>query len=127
MIPVNFGNNHPAHNPANPAYPALLVNAQTWQAVVYNPPDPANSLPPNWTWSAANKVHFICHSQGGTTIRYLIELLRGLNPGFAIIAGNRQNWAKSVVTLGTPHKGTTVTDVVQVSHIPTSTVTDVNI
>jgi triacylglycerol esterase/lipase EstA (alpha/beta hydrolase family) len=30
-------------------------------------------------------------------------------------AGNRQNWIKSVATLGTPHKGTTITDVVQVS------------
>ncbi|UZP36767.1 hypothetical protein NXS19_004583 [Fusarium pseudograminearum] len=114
LIPVDFGLNHPAFNPANPAYPALLNNAQTWQAVIYNPPAAAAQLPPIWTWSAANKVHFICHSQGGTTVRYLIELLRGLNRDFVSInAGNRQDWVKSVVTLGTPHKGTTVTDVVQ--------------
>ncbi|CAF3635389.1 unnamed protein product [Fusarium graminearum] len=92
LIPVQFGLNHPAFNPANPA---LLNNAQTWQAVVYNPPAAAAHLPPTWTWSATNKVHFICHSQGGTTIRYLIELLRGLNGDFvAINAGNRQDWVK---------------------------------
>ncbi|KAK4232856.1 Alpha/Beta hydrolase protein [Achaetomium macrosporum] len=114
LIPVNFGRNHPAFDAANPAYPALLDNAKTWQAVVYNPPAAANQLSPAWTWSAENKVHFICHSQGGTTIRYLIEILRGVNPDFdAIIPGNRQNWVKSVVTLGTPHKGTTVTEVVE--------------
>ncbi len=117
LIPVDFGNNHPAFDITNPAYPALLDNAQTWQAVVYNPPAPAEPLPENWTWSAANKVHFICHSQGGTTVRYLIQILLGRDPDFAKInRGNRQNWVKSVVTLGTPHKGTTVTEVVQVSH-----------
>ncbi|PVH68758.1 alpha/beta-hydrolase [Cadophora sp. DSE1049] len=103
QIPVDYGNGHPS--------PYLIQNpqsAQTWQAVLFG------NLPNNWQWSAANQVNFICHSQGGTTLRYLIELMSGrhvaTHPSFSAIS--RQNWIKSVVTLGSPHKGTTVTDVV---------------
>ncbi|KAH6982393.1 hypothetical protein EDB80DRAFT_691966 [Ilyonectria destructans] len=108
FIAVNFGNGHPAPNPA------LVAAAQTLQAVVYD--TPANALPATWRWNAANRVNFICHSQGGTTIRYLIEILSGASdPNLSQFLGvNRQSWVKSVVTLGTPHKGTTVTDVVNV-------------
>ena len=71
-----------------------------------------------WKWSKKSPVHCICHSQGGNTIRLLIELLNGnhanLHPTYFAARGNRQNMIKSVVTLGTPHKGTTITDVVQV-------------
>lgn len=110
LIGVDFGSGHPSPSPA------LVPAAQTLQAVVYNPP--ANALPAAWTWSAANRVNFICHSQGGTTIRYLIELLSGASdPNLPQFFGvNRQSWVKSVVTLGTPHKGTTVTDVVKVRY-----------
>ncbi|USP82245.1 uncharacterized protein yc1106_09519 [Curvularia clavata] len=105
LIPINLGNNHPSPDPA------AMATAQTWRAVLYN--SPANPLPTPWQWSAANRVNFICHSQGGTTIRYLIELLTGTNtPDLPQFLGvNRQPWIKTVVTLGTPHKGTTVTDV----------------
>ncbi|KAH7385033.1 Alpha/Beta hydrolase protein [Cadophora sp. MPI-SDFR-AT-0126] len=105
LMPVNFGNAHPS------PHPNLLATAQTWRAVLYDPP--ANGLPANWQWSATNKINFICHSQGGTTIRYLIELLSGTSdPSLPQFLGTfRQNWINSVVTLGTPHKGTTVTDV----------------
>jgi hypothetical protein len=107
FINVNFGNGLPA--------PAVAA-AQTPRAVIYNPPAPANALPAGWNWSAANRVNFICHSQGGTTVRYLIELLSGAHPNPPQFFGvNRQPWIKSVVTLGTPHKGTTVTGVVNVS------------
>ncbi|PVH68536.1 alpha/beta-hydrolase [Cadophora sp. DSE1049] len=106
LTPVNFGTAHPS------PYPALVTTAQTWQAVVYH--TPANPLPADWQWSAVNRINFICHSQGGTTLRYLIELLSGASdptlPQFLDI--DRQSWINSVVTLGTPHKGTTVTDVV---------------
>jgi hypothetical protein len=65
----------------------------------------------NWTWDRDHKVHFVCHSQGGNTVRYLISLMsRG--------AGNlhlkyfsqegRDDWTISVTTLGTPHRGTTI-------------------
>ncbi|CZR65414.1 uncharacterized protein PAC_15314 [Phialocephala subalpina] len=102
---VDFGNAHPS------PFPALVAIAQTWKAVVYD--TPANPLPAIWQWNAANKINFICHSQGGTTIRYLIELLSGTSdPNLPQFLGtNRQSWINSVVTLGTPHKGTTVTGV----------------
>ena len=108
-MPVNFGNAHPS------PYPALVATAQTWQAVVYH--TPANPLPDAWQWNVDNRINFICHSQGGTTIRYLIELLSGTSdPNLPQFLGtNRQRWVKSVVTLGTPHKGTTVTGVVNVT------------
>ena len=67
-----------------------------------------------WSWSEKNKVHFICHSQGGTTVRYLISLMangsRGLHWEYFTEEG-RDNWAISITTLGTPHRGTTVVDV----------------
>ncbi|KNA98187.1 hypothetical protein FOXG_02596 [Fusarium oxysporum f. sp. lycopersici 4287] len=102
FVPVDFGLGHPS------PYPLLLRDAQTPRSVVYGP------LPAGWQWSATNRVNFICHSQGGTTIRYLIELLSGAKgPNFPQFLGvDRRSWVKSVVTLGTPHKGTTVTDVV---------------
>ncbi|KAH6645863.1 hypothetical protein BKA67DRAFT_695816 [Truncatella angustata] len=105
-IPVNFGINHPS------PFPALVAAAVTDQAVLYD--TAANRLPADWAWSATNRTNFICHSQGGTTIRYLIELLSGASdPDLPQFLGtNRQSWVKSVVTLGTPHKGTTVTEVV---------------
>ncbi|KAH7308898.1 hypothetical protein B0I35DRAFT_440943 [Stachybotrys elegans] len=106
FIPVNFGTGLPAPNPG------LVAAAQTLQAVVYD--SPGNRLPATWQWGPSNRVNFICHSQGGTTIRYLIELLSGTSdptlPQF--LGTDRQPWVKSVVTLGTPHKGTTVTEVV---------------
>ncbi len=50
----------------------------------------------------------------------LVELMSGrksfLHPTYFPEVDN-QSWIKSVVTLGTPHKGTTVTDVVKVSLI----------
>jgi triacylglycerol esterase/lipase EstA (alpha/beta hydrolase family) len=85
-------------------------NPTTKAAVLYG------SLPPGWKWSSKNPANFICHSQGGNTIRLLIEMLKGthsdLHPAY-FLSDNRQNWVKSMVTLGTPHKGTTITDVVQ--------------
>ncbi|OAQ82545.1 Lipase [Purpureocillium lilacinum] len=29
----------------------------------------------NWSWGRKKKVHFVCHSQGGNTVRYLISLM----------------------------------------------------
>ncbi|RFU30456.1 hypothetical protein B7463_g5852, partial [Scytalidium lignicola] len=117
---LSYGNfDAPATFPASmmgidygPTYPARYgynMIGNTKRAVLYG------TLPGGWAWSAASPVHFICHSQGGNTIRMLIELMSGnqnaLHPLY-FPAQNRQNWIKSVVTLGTPHKGTTITDVV---------------
>lgn len=59
----------------------------------------------------------ICHSQGGNTVRLLIELLSGRHGNknttyFDLVLGNRQDFIKSVVTLGTPYLGTTITNVI---------------
>jgi len=69
-----------------------------------------------WNWSEEHKVHFICHSQGGNTARYLISLMdRGaekLHPEYFGIGG-RDKWIISMTTLGTPHRGTTVINVLE--------------
>lgn len=68
----------------------------------------------NWTWDRDHKVHFVCHSQGGNTVRYLISLMsRGagtLHPMY-FSEGGRDDWTISVTTLGTPHRGTTIINV----------------
>ena len=85
----------------------------------------------NWTWNRNHKVHFICHSQGGNTVRYLISLMsRGsetLHPVYFSERG-RDDWTISVTTLGTPHRGTTIVDaldeflsVCNFNHPPTRT------
>lgn len=70
----------------------------------------------NWKWDRNHKVHFVCHSQGGNTVRYLISLMaKGdgtLHPTYFKEAG-RDDWAISVTTLGTPHRGTTIIDVIE--------------
>jgi len=59
----------------------------------------------------------ICHSQGGNTVRLLVELLSGRHKQWNITyfdsaLGDRRNLVKSVVTLGTPYLGTTITNVI---------------
>jgi triacylglycerol esterase/lipase EstA (alpha/beta hydrolase family) len=79
-----------------------------------------------WVWSENDPVHFICHSQGGNTVRYLIHLMengsRGLRSGTPDESPahltyfnelGRSNWAISVSTIGTPHRGTTIIDAIQ--------------
>ena len=68
----------------------------------------------NWIWSKEDKAHFICHSQGGTTVRLLISLMACSDPRHPEYFGTpgRDDWAVSVTTVGTPHKGTTICDVV---------------
>ena len=112
-IPVDFGTRYPAQ------YSYARIS-DTKRAVLF---DKHHNLPPGWVWAPGSPLHFICHSQGGLTIRLLVELMSGNHAALHPVcfpAVNRQNWIKSVVTLGTPHKGTTVTDVVQVSLINAS-------
>ncbi|RFU27818.1 hypothetical protein B7463_g8516, partial [Scytalidium lignicola] len=73
----------------------------------------------NWVWNDQNPVHFVCHSQGGNTVRYLLHLLergslsRDNTPTHSryFEQPGRSKWAISVFTIGTPHRGTTVIDV----------------
>ncbi|KAL7963075.1 hypothetical protein V8C34DRAFT_80295 [Trichoderma compactum] len=79
---------------------------------------PYSNLPDfyNWKWDRDHRVHFVCHFQGGNTVRYLIELMSGnnksLHPKYFNEAG-RDDWAISVTTLGTPHQATTIIDVLE--------------
>lgn len=67
-------------------------------------------------WDAAHPVHFIGHSQGGTTIRALVELLEHGSPddegGHTLYQGGKVGWVRSVTTISTPHNGTTFADAV---------------
>jgi len=70
----------------------------------------------NWRWDQDHKVHFICHSQGGNTVRYLISLMANGSPNFHpdyFTQTGRDDWTVSVTTLGTPHKGTTIIDALE--------------
>jgi triacylglycerol lipase len=59
----------------------------------------------------------IGHSQGGTTIRALIQLLEHGSPdgdegGGELYKGGKVGWIRSVVTISAPHDGTTLRDAV---------------
>ena len=107
-ISIQYGNRHPAE-PFG-----YLREPQTWRPVLFG--DVPETW--DWRWGKGKPVHFICHSQGGNSVSYLIEMLTGTHtdffPGSYFPTQNHQDWITSVVTIGTPHKGTTVTDVVQV-------------
>lgn len=66
-------------------------------------------------WDADHPIHLIGHSQGGTTIRALVQLLEHGSPdgdegGGDLYKGGRVGWVKSVVTISAPHNGTTLRD-----------------
>ncbi|EXV05038.1 bacterial lipase [Metarhizium robertsii] len=69
-----------------------------------------------WKWDREHKVHFVCHSQGGNTVRYLIGLMANgagaLHSEYFSQAG-RDDWTVSVTTIGTPHRGTTLINALQ--------------
>jgi len=70
----------------------------------------------DWEWNAENPVHFICHSQGGNTVRYLVELMRvGNQVDSYFDEPDRDSWIRSVTTLATPHNGSTIIDILNVS------------
>lgn len=77
----------------------------------------AIGLGDDWKWDADHPVHFICHSQGGNTIRLLAKLMENgadEHPEY-FEKKSRDTWIKSIITLGTPHKGTTIINVLKVS------------
>ncbi|KAL6232422.1 hypothetical protein BDW75DRAFT_247203 [Aspergillus navahoensis] len=57
-----------------------------------------------------SKAHFICHSQGGNTVLHLLSSMARKQSPFD---GAGDGWALSVTTLGTPHRGTTIIDVLE--------------
>ncbi|QJE01285.1 hypothetical protein HH212_15640 [Massilia forsythiae] len=68
-------------------------------------------------WDEAHPIHLIGHSQGGTTIRALIQLLEHGSPngdegGYDLYRGGKVGWVRSAVTLSAPHNGTTLRDAI---------------
>jgi len=66
-------------------------------------------------WDAEHPLHMIGHSQGGTTIRALVELLEHGDPQAGngdLYRGGKSGWIRSVTTISTPHNGTTLRDAV---------------
>ncbi|KAH8166606.1 hypothetical protein CIB48_g1591 [Xylaria polymorpha] len=108
-LDVDYGNyfaTDPAHAPEQ------TVTHHRRRAILF----PNSAFPNDWKWDKDHKVHFICHSQGGNTVRYLISLLTGaagiLHPKYFSQAG-RDNWIISVTTIGTPHRGTTIINTIE--------------
>lgn len=74
-------------------------------------------------WDADHPIHLIGHSQGGTTIRALIELLEhgsSEDQGDGeLFKGGKIGWIRSVTTISAPHNGTTLPDaVLSVPNLP---------
>ena len=73
-------------------------------------------------WDAAHPIHVVAHSQGGQTVRTLIQLLEQGSPngdegGGALYTGGKVGWIKSATTISTPHDGTTLANVV-LNYVP---------
>ena len=111
---VDYGATHVARH----GYPGEVQKpiGKCWAADPANNPnnDPLAFYP---QWDAAHPIHMIGHSQGGTTIRALIQLLEHGSPdgdegGGELYRGGKTGWVKSVVTLSAPHNGTTFSDAV---------------
>ena len=82
--------------------------------------DPSNN-PDNYplalypAWDADHPIHLFGHSQGGQTIRALIELLEQGSPhgdegGGELYQGGKIGWVVSATTIAAPHNGTTLHD-----------------
>ncbi len=111
---VDYGRVHTAragHADGDPRPPG-----KCWAA------DPANN--PNQyplalypAWDADHPIHLVGHSQGGQTIRCLIELLENGSPhgdegGGALYQGGKIGWVVSATTIAAPHDGTTLRDAI---------------
>jgi len=59
-------------------------------------------------WDAAHPLHLVGHSQGGQTIRTLIQLMDQGTVG----NGSARGWVTSATSIATPHNGTTLRDIV---------------
>ena len=111
---VDYGLSHAAGNASEAVTGAGRKRVKCWAA------DPArNPLghPPAFypAWDAQHPLHMIGHSQGGTTIRALIELLEHGAPGAGdgeLYRGGKVGWVRSATTISSPHNGTTLRDAV---------------
>lgn len=73
-------------------------------------------------WDANHPIHLVSHSQGGQTVRTLIQLMENGSPNGNegsgdLYAGGKVGWVKSATTISTPHNGTTLRDVI-VDYVP---------
>lgn len=68
------------------------------------------------SWDANHPIHLVAHSQGGQTIRTMIQLLENGSPdgdeGGGALYGGKVGWVKSAATIATPHDGTTLANVI---------------
>lgn len=111
---ADYGARHAAANAA--AGEIQKPAGKCWAA------DPANN-PQHYPlalypqWDAQHPLHLVSHSQGGQTIRTLIQLLENGSPNGsegdgALFTGGKVGWVTSATTISTPHNGTTLRDVV---------------
>lgn len=73
-------------------------------------------------WDASHPIHLVSHSQGGQTVRTLIQLLEKGSPngdegGGALYTGGKTGWVKTASTISTPHNGTSLREVI-VDYVP---------
>jgi triacylglycerol lipase len=84
--------------------------------------DPANN-PENYplalypAWDAQHPIHLFGHSQGGQTVRSLIQLLEHGSPhgdegGGELYKGGKVGWVISATTISAPHDGTSLRDAI---------------
>ena len=87
-----------------------------WAADPANNPDhyPLALYP---AWDAQHPIHLLGHSQGGQTIRSLVQLLEQGSPhgdegGGDLYQGGKTGWVVSATTISAPHDGTSLRDAI---------------
>ncbi|MES3022576.1 MAG: hypothetical protein V4857_13430 [Pseudomonadota bacterium] len=116
---VDYGAKHTAKFAS---YGALRQPAgKCWAA---NPANNPNNYPLALypAWDGAHPLHLVAHSQGGQTIRVLVQLLENGSPdgdegGGSLFTGGKIGWVKSATSISSPHNGTTLRDVI-VDYVP---------
>ncbi|KAF8533169.1 Alpha/Beta hydrolase protein [Trichophaea hybrida] len=111
-VQVDYGTEFQAFLPNG--LPAVATGRRQAFSLTYGTDGPAPRRLKNWKWSEDSPVHFVTHSQGGNTVRYLIHLLRNGKADHQYFAERKEKgWVESLVTLATPHNGTTIIDVLK--------------
>jgi triacylglycerol lipase len=87
-----------------------------WAAdAAHNPENYPLALYPQW--DARHPIHLFGHSQGGQTVRSLIQLLEQGSPhgdegGGDLYQGGKIGWVVSATTISAPHNGTSLRDAI---------------